>query len=84
VLVAFEGDGCILDQETLIREYIDTHSMADTNPVSSPTFLHQDNESAEPLDSAQVKIYRNFNPSWRLALASPDAHIEISLLPCIR
>jgi hypothetical protein len=47
-----EDDGYTLDQETLIREYLETHKMTNANPVSTPTILHQGNEDEGLLDNA--------------------------------
>jgi hypothetical protein len=48
--MGFENVGFSLDQEKLIHDYLDAHSMTYANPVTTPTVLHKDTEGHELLD----------------------------------
>ena len=72
--VEFKTDGFTLDQETLTRDYLEAHSMANANPVSTPTVLQQDSEGEELLDPAQLKAFRTLAGGllWLSRCTRPD------------
>jgi hypothetical protein len=56
--VEFEADGFTLYQETLVREYIEAHSLTNANPLTTPTMLHQDPGGEESLNASETKQFR--------------------------
>ncbi len=72
--VQFQRDGFTLNQETLIREYLDAHLIANANPVYTPTALHQDTEGYELLDTVKLKIFRTLAGGllWIARCTRPD------------
>jgi hypothetical protein len=55
--VRFQDDGFTLDQETLVFENLENHSMANANTVSTSTVLHHAIEDDELLDAAQPNLF---------------------------
>jgi hypothetical protein len=55
--IEFKADGFTLDQETLVREYVEAHTLANINPLTTPTMLHQDPGGKEPLNAFETKEF---------------------------
>ncbi len=55
--VDFKPDGFTLDQETLVGEYIEAHSLSNANPLTTPTVLHEDLGREELLNAADAKRF---------------------------
>ncbi len=59
--IEFKPDGFTLDQETLVREYVEAHSLANANPLTAPTMLHQDPGGEVPLNAFETKQFRTLD-----------------------
>jgi hypothetical protein len=72
--IEFKADSYTLDQETLVREYIGAHSLANTNPLTTPTVLHQDPSGEEPLNATETKQFRTLAGGllWLAKCTRPD------------
>jgi hypothetical protein len=72
-------DGFTLDQETLVRKYVEAHSSANANSLTTLTTLHQDPGGEEPLNAFQIKQFRSLPVAY---FGERDAHAPTSPLPC--
>jgi hypothetical protein len=72
--VEFKADGFTLDQETLVREYIEAHSLTNANPLTTPTMLNQEPNGDEPLQASEVKQFRTLASGllWLARCTRPD------------
>jgi hypothetical protein len=72
--IDFKADGYTLDQETLVREYIGAHSLANANPLTTPTVLHQDPCGEEFLNATETKQFRTLAGGllWLARCTRPD------------
>ncbi len=72
--VQFQENGFTFDQEMLLREYLEAHSMTNVNPVSTPIVLHQVNEGDE-LHEADLLIHWYFAKQSSVSLSIIFQHL---------
>jgi hypothetical protein len=74
IRVQFKPDGYVLDQETLVREYIEAHALTTANPLTTPLALHEDLACDELIDEIQTKQFRTLAGGllWIARCTRPD------------
>jgi hypothetical protein len=72
--IEFKPDGFTLDHETLVREYVEAHSLANANPLTTPTMLQQDPGGEEPLNAIETKQFHTLAGGllWLARCTCPD------------
>jgi hypothetical protein len=80
--VDFKPDGFTLDQETLVRAYIEGHSLSSANPLTTPTALHEDLGGEELLNAANAKQFRTLAGGlvWLARCTRPDIAFAVHQL----